>query len=220
MATTKLLISGLPNSGKTTLLQDLTDVLVFARDGKKYPFAQPHVNIPDFDYIGEVLTLIEEKVHAYKEKYDKYPKTLVFDSFSKMVLDIEGNLLATIKSFPYGAINVEIKRLVGFIECNLTESFNIVLVSHALHDVDTDAYSLVNAGGSWGKKGGVLSEVDQAIFVDVRGKKRTIHLRNSKMAARTTIAELPDKVDGDDFNLQTHIDLLLEKQTDANIFSL
>jgi hypothetical protein len=40
------------------------------------------------------------------------------------------------------------------------------------------------------------------------------------MAARTTIAELPDKVDGDDFNLQTHIDLLLEKQTDANIFSL
>lgn len=220
MSTTKLLISGLPNSGKTTLLQTLDDVLVFARDGKKYPFAQPHVNVPDFDYIGEVLTLVEEKIHSYKEKYGKFPKTLVFDSFSKMVLDIEGNLLATIKSFPYGAINTEIKRLVDFIECNLTETFNIVLVSHALHDVDTDAYTLVNAGGSWGKKGGILSEVDQAIFVDIRGKKRTIHLRNSKMAARTTIAELPDKVDGDDFNLQTHIDMLLEKQTDANIFSL
>ncbi len=219
MSTTKLLISGLPNSGKTTLLQDLTDVLVFARDGKKYPFEQPHVNVPDFDYVGEILELMEDKINAYKAKYGKYPKTLVIDSLSKMLLDIEGSILEKVKSFPYGQINTEIKRLVGFLE-DISEQFNIIMVSHAMLDADTDTYNLVNAGGSWGKKGGILSEVDQAIFVEIKGKKRTIHLRNPKMASRTTLKDLPDKVDGADFNLQKHIDTLLEKQQSANIFSL
>ncbi len=201
MATTKLAIVGLPNSGKTTILQSLTNVLVFARDGKKYPFEQPHVNVPDFETVSELLDLITDKVNAYKERHGKYPETLVFDSFSKILLDIEGNILAKVKSFPYGVINTEIKSLVDFIERELTGHFNIVLVSHALHDADTDNYTLVNAGGSWGKKGGLLSEVDQSIFIEVRGKKRTIHLRNSAMAARTTLEDLDDKVSSDYFNL-------------------
>jgi len=222
MANVKLLISGLSNSGKTTMLQTLTDVIVFCRDGKKYPFKQPHVNVPDFDNVGELLGLIEVKIHAYKEKFGKFPKTIVFDSFSKIALDIEGNILKTVKSFPYGVINVEIKALVDFIETELTENFNIVLVSHALHDVDTDSYTLVNAGGSWGKKGGVISEVSEAIFVEIKGKKRVVHTRTPKMLSRSMLSpeQLTSTIPVDDFNLQEHMNNLEGVQSEAEEFIL
>jgi hypothetical protein len=220
MHKTKLLLSGLPNSGKTTLLQTLDNVLVFARDGKKYPFPQPHVNVENFDSITEILELFEQKINAYKEAYGKYPENIVIDSISKFLLDIESNIVARIKSFPYGVVNTEIKMLMDFIETNLAPNFNIILISHAMHDADTETYNLVNAGGSWGKKGGVLSEVDQAIFLEVRGKKRVVHLRNSQMAARTTMAQLPDKVDAKDFSLRDHIKTLTESQDTASSFAL
>jgi hypothetical protein len=102
----------------------------------------------------------------------------------------------------------------------MSSEFNIVLVSHALFNEDTHGYNLVNAGGSYGKKGGMLSEVDEAIFLEVKGKGRTIHYRNSKMAARTTVAELPDSVPLADFNLQKHIELLQNKQNKAAEWSL
>ena len=68
MSKVKLLLSGLPNIGKTTLLQSLEDVLVFARDGKKYPFQQPHVNVPDFTSADQLIELMVEKI----EKLDEY----------------------------------------------------------------------------------------------------------------------------------------------------
>ena len=220
MSKTKLLLSGLPNSGKTTLLQTLNNVLVFARDGKKYPFPQPHVNVENFDSITEVLEMFEDKINAYKGAYGKYPETIVIDSISKLLLDIEGNIVARVKSFPYGVINTEIKMLMDFIESNLADNFNVILVSHAMHDKDTDTFNLVNAGGAWGKKGGVLSEVDQAIFVEIKGKKRVVHLRNPAMAARTTMADMPDKVAGEDFSLQDHLDELSKSQDTASSFAL
>lgn len=220
MAKTKILLSGLPNIGKTTVLQSLTDVLVIARDGKKYPFPQPHVNVPDFDSAEELIDIITEKINAYEEKFGKIPETIVIDSLSKILLDIEGYTLAKVKSFPYGVINTEIKLIVDFIERDLADAFNIVMVSHAIYDEDTVGYKLVNAGGSWGKKGGILSEVDQACFIELRGKKRILHYRNPKMAARTTLAELPDSIDLDEFDLQKHLDLVTATQEDTAEWTL
>ena len=137
------------------------------------------------------------------------------------MLDIEGYILEQVKSFPYGKVNTEIKRLVDFIERDVAENFNVVLVSHALYNEDTSGYHLVNAGGSYGKKGGMLSEVDEAIFIEMKGKKRVIHYRNPKLAARTTVADLPDSVElSDDFSLQKHLDMLSSKQSQAEEWSL
>lgn len=220
MAKTKLLISGLPNIGKTTVLQSLTDVLVIARDGKKYPFPQPHVNVPDFETAAELISIITDKINAYETKFGKMPETIVIDSLSKILLDIEGNVLARIKSFPYGVITTEIKEIVDFIERDLADAFNIVLVSHAIYSEDTLGYSLVNAGGSWGKKGGILSEVDQAVFIELKGKNRVLHYRNPKMASRTTLSELPDSIPLDQYSLQEHLDLITSKQESAEKWSL
>ena len=220
MSNVKLLVSSLPNIGKTTLLQSLTDVLVIARDGKRYPFAQPHVNVPDFTSADQLIDLIVEKVNAYEEKMGEQPKTIAIDSISKILLDIEGYVLEQVKSFPYGKVNTEIKKVVDFIERDMAPNFNIVLVSHALYSEDVSGYSLVNAGGSYGKKGGILSEVDEAIFLELRGKNRVVHFRNSKMVSRTTTASLPDSMPVEEFDLQKHIDLLTEKQSKAEKWSL
>jgi len=220
MSNVKMLLSGITNSGKTSLLQSLTDTLIVARDGKKYPFPQAHVNVPDFNEIDQLIDLVVEKVEAYEKKHGVMPKTIAVDSISKILLDIEGYVLEQVKSFPYGKVNTQIKRFVDFIERDMTPAFNIVLVSHALYNEDTAGYNLVNAGGSYGKKGGMLSEVDEAIFLEVKGKKRIIHYRNSRMAARTTMAELPDSVPLEEFDLQKHLVLLQGKQSKADEWSL
>jgi len=216
----KLLISGLPNTGKTTLLQSLDNVLVIARDGKRYPFPQPHVNIPDFTSANELIAMIVDKINAYEEKIGSLPETVVIDSVSKIFLDIEGYCLATITSFPYGKINTEIKKVVDFIERDLAGQFNVVMVSHAIYTEDSGGYSLVNAGGSYGKKGGILSEVDEAIFLSIKGNKRVINYRNPKLASRTTLSDLPDSESADDFNLKDHLTLLNSKQSTADEWSL
>jgi hypothetical protein len=155
MSNVKILVSSLPNIGKTTLLKDLTDVLVIARDGKKYPFEQPHVNVPDFTSAEQLIDLVVDKVEAYENKIGELPKTVAFDSISKILLDIEGYTLEQVKSFPYGKVNTEIKKVVDFIERDMVTNFNIVLVSHAMYNEDVSGYALVNAGGSYGKKGGM-----------------------------------------------------------------
>ena len=131
-------------------------------------------------------------------------------------------LIKMLSRFPT-SMNTEVPiktSTIYFIESNLADNFNVILVSHAMHDKDTDTFNLVNAGGAWGKKGGVLSEVDQAIFVEIKGKKRVVHLRNPAMAARTTMADMPDKVAGEDFSLQDHLDLLSKSQDTASSFAL
>lgn len=153
MSKIKLLISALPAMGKTTMLKDLDDVLVIARDGKKYPFPQPHVNVPDFTAIDELIDLTISKVESYEEKFGKLPEIIVFDSVSKILLDIEAYVLDQVKSFPYGKVNTEIKKFVDFIERDVCENFDVIMLSHALYSEDTSGYSLVNAGGSYGKKG-------------------------------------------------------------------
>lgn len=220
MSKVKLLVSSLPAIGKTTLLQTLEDVLVVARDGKKYPFPQAHVNVPDFTSANQLIDLIVEKVDAYEAKVGKMPETIAIDSISKILLDIEGYVLEQVKAYPYGKVNTEIKQVVDFIERDMCPNFNVVLVSHAIYNEDTVGYSLVNAGGSYGKKGGILSEVDEAIFLELKGKNRIIHFRNSKLAARTTVADLPDSEPLEDFNLQTHLEMLKEQQHEATKWSL
>jgi hypothetical protein len=220
MSNVKLLVSALPAMGKTTLLSSLKDALVIARDGKTFPFEMPHVNVPDFTDVDDLINLIVVKVEAYEDKMGQLPKIIAIDSISKIFLDIEGYVLQQVKSFPYGKVNTEIKKLVDFIERDLTSSFDVILISHALYSEEVGGYTLVNAGGSYAKKGGVLSEVDEAVFLELKGKNRTIHFRNPKCCARTTLKDLPDSIPETEFNLQKHVELLRSTRTKAADWSL
>lgn len=218
----KLLVSGLPNTGKSTLLKSLDpkNTLVISRDGKRFPFSIPHKSIEDFIDADDLITQIEGAVATYVEKYDAVPETVVIDSISKILLDIEARILKKVKSFPYGVINTEISKLMDFLEGTIAANCHLIMVSHAILNTETDSFELVNAGGSWGKKGGAISEVDNAIFIEIKGKKRIIHHRSPKLAARTTLDDLPESQDIEDYNLQEHMDLLISRLTEVDEFAL
>jgi len=218
----KLLISSLPNIGKTTLCKSLDPdtTLVLARDGKKYPLRLPHRNIEEFTDADDLISQCNDAIGTFIEKKGTPPKTIVIDSVSKIFLDIEGKVMARVKSFPYGVVNTEISKFMDYVEHTLAPNANIVYISHATYDPDTASYSLVNAGGSWGKKGGVISEVDQAIFVELKNKKRTIHHKSSQMLSRTTYDELPENQPIEEYSLKEHLEYLDSQHSQVDEFTL
>lgn len=217
----KLLISAEANSGKTTLTRNLEDSLVISHDGKRYPFPVPHVLIPTFDNVQGLIDLTVDKIEAYKEKFGQYPATVVFDSVSKIFDTIMANCNEKFKGFViYTELNKEIVAFTSFIENSLIASdMNVVLISHALYDPETAKYNLVGKG-DFAKRGGFLAEVDEALFVEVKSNKRILHLRSTKLPARTLQDELPASVPVDEFNLQEHINLLAGNASSVDEFAL
>lgn len=217
----KILVSGLANTGKTSLLQSLTDVFVVAHDGKQYPFPQPHVNIQTFSSVDELLTTVNAKLSIYKEKFGKLPATIVFDSVSTIFETIADNCGRQYKGFEiWKNVNAEINSFTRYIEQTLIpHGLNVVIVSHAVWNVDTAIYELV-AQGSFAKKGGFLSTVDNSIFIEVKNSKRIVHHRSPKFAARSTLEKLPDSQPIEEYNLQKHVDMLVATKSKVASYQL
>jgi hypothetical protein len=217
----KLLISAEANSGKTTLTKPLKDALVVSHDGKRYPFAVPHVMIDTFDAVSTLITTVNDKIVAYKDKFGSYPKTIVFDSISKIFDTILTNCNAKHTGFKiYSELDAEVTALMSYIENTLIASdMNVVIISHAIYDADTTKYTLVGKG-SFAKRGGVLAETDQAIFLETKSNKRVVHFRSTKFPARTLVDDDPDSLDVSVFNLQDYLDKLSEARTLADDYAL
>ena len=217
----KLLVAGESNSGKTTLTSNLTDALVVSHDGKRYPYKVPHIMVDTFGSTAELITLINEKIVAYKDKYKKYPATIVFDSVSKIFDTILDYCNAKHTGFKiYSELDREIHDLTEYIQHTLIASdINVVLISHAIYDADTTKYNLVGKG-SFQKRGGFLAETDYALFIETKNNKRIIHFRSTKFPARTLAVDDPDSVSVDEFNLQTYVDKLAATQSEVDDFIL
>lgn len=216
----KVLISGLAAAGKTTLINSLEDVLVVSHDGKAFNLPKPHVYVPGFDSVDALINLTLAKVEAYNEKFGALPKTLVFDSVSKIFETISNNCNKKYTGFViYTELNKEISKFTEFLENITVEGINLVILSHANFDEDTEGYKLV-AQGNFAKRGGFYAEVNESVFLLSKGNKRTVHLRSTKYPARTLNDDFPDSMDISEFNLQNHIDTLSRKNIDVQNFSL
>lgn len=217
----KILVSAEANAGKTTLTKNLENSLVISHDGKRYPFPVPHVLVPSFDTVSELIDLTVEKVEAYNDKFGKYPDTIVFDSVSKIFDTIHSNCNEKFKGFAiYSELDKEVVAFTAFIENSLIASgMNVVLISHALYDADTAKYNLVGKG-SFAKRGGFLAEVDEAIFIEAKSNKRVVHFKSLKLPARSLQEDLPDSMSVDDFNLQDHINTLAGNASTVGDFQL
>lgn len=204
----KILISGVSNSGKTTLTKDLDpkSTLVISHDGKSYPYPVPHVNVDTFDTAGELINIMTEKITAFKEKLGHFPSTIVIDSVSKVFDTLMDSMNTKHTGFKiYSELNKEIHEFTNFIQNQLIASdMNVVLISHAIYDADTTNYNLVGKG-DFQKRGGFLAEVDNAVFVETKANKRIVHHRSTKFPARTVLTDIPDNQPSTDYNLSDHI---------------
>ncbi len=189
----------------TSLLKTLKDVLVYSRDGKPFSLPLPHVNIPDYDSISELLDLAADKMAEYEVKYKSLPKTVVFDSVSTIFMDIVLSCTAKFKGFDlWEQVDRETRLFLKALEEIQSMGINIVLISHVVFDGDSKKY-IETCAGKFAKKGGFLSCVDYALNIDMVGNKRIVTHRNTNMS-RTFIDDMPDKQSADDFNLQEYID--------------
>lgn len=171
---TRLLISGKANSGKTTLIKSLPpkETYVIAVDEKPFQFAIPHTNIYGFkdmesfvygydteDEEGNPIHIegVYEKVEKFVEKFGEAPKYLVIDSVSRVFQIAYDNLN---DRFPndnfklYAALDREIKRLREMLTTLQENGINVIIISHALYDEKTDTYSMVDSG-KFSKAGGL-----------------------------------------------------------------
>lgn len=207
----KLLISGLSNSGKTTLTKDLDPktTLVFSHDGKNYPFALPHVNIGTFGTATELVNVMTEKITAFKDKFGYYPTNVVIDSVSKVFDTLANSMNTKYTGFKvYSELDKEIGILTDFIQNSLIPSdISVILISHATYDSEQGIYNLVGKG-SFSKRGGFLSETDNAIFVETKNGKRIVHHRSTKFPSRTVLEDMPDSQGAKEYKLNDHLEKL------------
>ena len=206
----KCLITGLSNSGKTSLLKPLKDCLVVSRDGKPFSLELPHYNVDDFENIDELLSGLVQKLENYKTKYGDYPKTIVFDSVSRIFTDIETNCSRRYKGFDvWSNVNKEINLFTDAINNMTLSGYNIVIIAHCTWDEKAGRY-IETCKGSFAKIGGFLSIVDYALNIDIVGKKRIISHRGMALS-RTLLDEMPDKQDANEFNLQEYLEKINSK---------
>lgn len=205
MSSAKILITGVANAGKTSLLKSLTNCLVFARDGKPFSLPLPHVNVEEYTSMDELLDLVQAKLDAYNEKLGSYPDTIVFDSVSRIFTDIEVYCGKKFNGFEvWKNVNSEITKFLEAITSLQENGFNVVLIAHCTWDADAKKY-IETCKGSFAKIGGFLSTVDYAINIDVVGSKRVVTHRGTNLS-RTLIEDLPDKQPANEFNLQEYLD--------------
>lgn len=96
---------------------------------------------------------------------------------------------------------------------------NVILISHAIYDAETSSYNLVGKG-SFAKRGGFISEVDQAIFIEKKNGKRIVHNKSIKFPARSTLSDIEDSVPMDNYVLADHMAQLSKLHDDVAEFIL
>lgn len=69
---------------KSTITSKLRNALVINMDHKEYGFKVPHANLKEYLGMDVLLQTITEKLMAYKDKFGKYPETIVFDTVTQM----------------------------------------------------------------------------------------------------------------------------------------
>lgn len=216
----KLLISGESNSGKTTLTQGMENTLVISHDGKAYPYANPHALLEDITTSEDIVNFVNDKVGAYKERYNKMPDTLVFDSVSRIFQSLHTSAAARFSGFKeYAELDKQVSGFADLLEDIVKSGINVVILSHALYNSETAKYELVGKG-SFNKMGGFLSVVDQAIFLTVKNDKRVLYFRSTRYPSRTLNVDTPDFMDAKDFVLSDHIAALTDNSVAASKFTL
>jgi len=215
MTGVKLLISGLANSGKSTLTSKINNAMVVVCDGKAYPFKVPHYRVDSWDGIVDFKNTLVSKVKAYKEKTGSLPETIVIDTVTKLYEQIyiwcEDNFRGFDK---FNNLVKETLALNSVVEnVLLAKGINVVIVAHAVYNSETNSYE-IPAKGQFRESGGWLSVTDEASFLYVLGQERYIAHKELKYPCRSTL-DIPDSEPVSGYDINKHIQMLVDNNTES-----
>ncbi len=205
----KLGIIALENSGKTTIISTIEDSLVVSTDNKAFTGKVPHFRYSTYNGLDDLLETITQKIQAYIEKFNKKPRTLVIDSVTHLSNNMEKYWNEKASGFAiWAGLGKDILAFNAYLEdIIIPEGINVVFTAHCQFDKDTARYSIA-APGNFGKQGSWLSVVDNAIFLEVKGGKRTVYHTNSKLPCRSNLKEVPESQTIEEYSINGHIEAL------------
>ena len=217
----KLLISGFEASGKSTTGAAIKNAMVMNFDRKSYNFSVPHVNIPIFRGMDELIDTMNTKVGAYKKKFGKLPETVVLDTVTQLYTAIQKYNIEKYKGFDvHSGINKDTLSLNAYVEDVLiANGVNVVVLAHTVYDSETSRH-IIPASGAFAKAGSWLSVVNNASFIEKKSGKLVINHKSMKLPCRTTLTDIPSSQPIEDYDINGHLAQLSGSQEEAVEFEL
>ena len=153
----KLLIVAKENSGKTTLIGKIKEGLVVSTDNKAFTGKVPHFRYNYYNGIQDFINVVNDKISAYLEKYEKLPQSLVIDSVTHLQNNMEKWANDKFTGFNiWSNLGKEILALNAYLEdVILPAGINVIITAHCQFDSETNRYEIASPG-SFGKNGSWL----------------------------------------------------------------
>lgn len=222
----KLLVSGFEASGKSTLTAQIKDALIINFDGKEYSLPNTiSTDFKEYKGINSVITFINQKMQAYKDKFGDFPKVIVLDTATALYSVMARYNGQNYKNFDIHNQNlVDIETLNKYIDDVLIgNGISVVIVAHSVYDEGKNTF-VIPASGKFQQRGSWHSTVNDAIFIDKTNSKRTVYLKSLKYPARTTVYTEDSKeevsVPMSEYSITEHIEKLLSVKDDKTTIKL
>lgn len=219
----KILISGYENSGKSTLVSKIENALVINCDFKEYTLKVPHFNVNDYRGYNDFRDLVISKIKAYKDKFDKLPEYVIFDTITQLY-----NRMSKYNSKAYKNFEVHNKNeedtfnINDFIETVLIEKgMNTIIVAHTIIDELTGRHT-IPAKGAFKKSGSWLSVVSEAIFIDRTSNHHNVVIKSDNFPVRSLIEREGKEININikDFDINKYLKEITDVKVEVKEFEL
>lgn len=217
----KFLLCGFEKRGKSTIASKIHNNLVINFDKKEYSLKVPHVNIKEYSGIDPLTNLINSKIEAYQDKFGHLPSVVTLDTVTQLYSSMQKYNASKYTGFNVHSANSnDTLAFNDYIENVLiANGISVCILAHTAFDSDTGRF-VIPATGQFSKAGSWLSIVNDGSFVDLKNNKLVIYHTDMKYPCRSTIPDMPEYENVDDYDINTHFDKLTSKKLEAEEFML
>lgn len=215
----KILITGFENTGKSTLASKVKDAFIINCDRKDYPFKVPHSNFPEWRGLDDFINFTNSKIKAYKEKFKKLPKYVIFDTITQLYVNMVKYNNKVYQGFSIHSQNdTDTLGINSYIEDTLLKNgINVIIMAHTKRDAKTDRYE-IPAQGSFKSTGSWVGVVTEGIYIDRVDDRHDIVLKNNSISVVRSSLEFKDDVVSipfNEFDINEHLNKIISVNKDA-----
>jgi hypothetical protein len=219
----KLLVVGKEGSFKTRTISKLTDSLVASTDNKAFKGKVAHFRYNTYKGVDDFIETVNSKTAIYMEKHGKLPRNLVIDSITHLQNNMERWANEKFNGFSiYSNLGKDILLLNEYLEeVVIPNGVNVILTAHCTYNADIARYE-IKSPGRFGDNGSWMSVTDDAVFLEPKGNKVNVHIRNLKFPCRSSLDqnELPDMMDWEEYDINKHIEILENNRFESDQYEI